>query len=221
MRHSLTRIVDAKKQDDEMRERDLSLSRDAQEILETCETFLYTHSLRQMTFTLSNDFTHAVLSHPFTGMEEEEGNDDVDVDGVEDDVGENHGESTSEEPIKLSKNAQRRLKRQEKWQQKKIHKKLKRKEERNAKGLSSIPICPPKEEDLPAIQARREERNAKKLEDRDTFLRHCQEGYRVVIDCGFDGQLTEKELSSLAQQIMYLHASNKKAAVPSFVYLTE
>ena len=76
-------------------------------------------------------------------------------------------------------------------------------------------------EDPEAAQKRREERHAKKEEARQDFLRRCQQGARIVIDCGFDEQMQEKEIKSLGQQLMYVYASNKRAASPCTVYITE
>lgn len=78
-----------------------------------------------------------------------------------------------------------------------------------------------KEIDPVLQQERREHRLIQRREAQEDFVRRCAEGARVVVDCGFDDQMTEKELKSLGQQVMYVYASNKRAPSPCTIYLTE
>lgn len=132
-------------------------------------------------------------------------------------------------PPGQSKKSLKRLQRLEQWKQQKAAKKeaqrAARQEERAAReeaGLAPKRRPPPEtEEELAAAQQRREERAVKRRQEREAFVKACRNGARIVIDCGFDAELTEKELKSLCQQLMHLYSSNKKAPAPSTVVLTE
>ena len=58
------------------------------------------------------------------------------------------------------------------------------------------------------------ERRPSKKRTREEFVGLAQQGYRVVIDCGFEEDLREKEKSSLVQQVMYCYAANRRAEKP-------
>lgn len=129
-------------------------------------------------------------------------------------------------PPGQSKKSRKRLQRLEMWKQQKAAKKeakrAARAQARAERGPAPARRPPPEtEEELAAAQQRREERLVRRQEERAAFVEACGKGARIVIDCGFDAELTEKELKSLAQQLMHLYSSNKKAAEPSTVVLTE
>lgn len=128
-------------------------------------------------------------------------------------------------PPGQSKKGLKRLQRLEMWKRQKAEKRAAkraaREQARAEQGPSTRRPPPETEEELAAAQQRREERLAKRQEERAAFVKACGEGARIVIDCGFDAELTEKELKSLAQQLMHLYSSNKKAPAPSNVMLTE
>ena len=58
----------------------------------------------------------------------------------------------------------------------------------------------------------RKERNAMFKADYDA---RCAQGPTIVIDCEWSEKMTERELLSLTQQIMYCYAANKRAAKPA------
>lgn len=125
-------------------------------------------------------------------------------------------------PPGQSKKGLKRLQRLEMWKRQKAAKReAKRAAREEVRGPSTRRPPPETEEELAATQQRREERMAKRQEERAAFVKACGEGARIVVDCGFDAEMTEKELKSLAQQLMHLYSSNKKAAAPSTVVLTE
>lgn len=118
----------------------------------------------------------------------------------------------------VSKSVAKQLWRQEMWKVKKAAKKAAKKA---GEGSGLHPTPPHRVEDPALQQQRREHRLAQRREAQEDFVRRCGEGARVVIDCGFDSQMTEKELKSLGQQVMYVYASNKRAPSPCFVHLAE
>lgn len=114
----------------------------------------------------------------------------------------------------IGKRAQRRLKRQAFWEEKKIQKKLQKKQEREAKSDNRQPTEIDMSEE--AVLRRRERALAK----RESFLMASEEGYRVVIDCGFEEQMTEREKKSLSQQIMFSYGVNKRSETPVQAFIT-
>ena len=89
----------------------------------------------------------------------------------------------------LSKNQQKKLKKQELWLKKKQEKKAHKKKNK------SKPNC--------LFRSNRSEWDLRK-----------SQGLKLIIDCDFDTHLTDKEKSSLKQQIMYSHALNKRSDHP-------
>lgn len=89
----------------------------------------------------------------------------------------------------LSKKAQKRLLQSEAW---KLKKKLKKKNK---------PLSIPKEIDMTAeaVLFRKEKQSAK----RETFMMRVNEGLQIAIDCDFEEEMTEREINSLSQQLMY------------------
>jgi len=129
----------------------------------------------------------------------------------------------------VSKSVAKQLWRQEMWKVKKAAKKeakkaarqeLKQQQQQQQEGAGPG-HTQGREVDPVLQQERREHRLAQRRETQENFVRRCGEGARVVVDCGFDNQMTEKELKSLGQQVMYVYASNKRAPSPCFVHLTE
>lgn len=66
----------------------------------------------------------------------------------------------------------------------------------------------------------REESRRKKEEKLEEWISRCNANSDIVIDCSYQDKLTERELTSLKQQIMYSYSSNKKAEEPSRIYIT-
>ncbi|CCI46558.1 unnamed protein product [Albugo candida] len=57
-------------------------------------------------------------------------------------------------------------------------------------------------------------RREKQLARRERFSMALAEGPQVVIDCGFEDLLTDKEKKSLAQQIMFSYGVNRRSETP-------
>jgi len=47
-----------------------------------------------------------------------------------------------------------------------------------------------------------------------------QKGKRIIIDCDFEEQMTDRECNSLGTQLAYCHNSNKKAKKPLGLQIT-
>ncbi|KAG7387198.1 tRNA methyltransferase 10 [Phytophthora pseudosyringae] len=116
-----------------------------------------------------------------------------------------------EDAKNLSKRGMRREKRRLQVEERKVEKKLKRQEQQRAKKASGL-IPPPKELDMSAEAVlRRKERAVAK---RESFLMAAEEGVKVVIDCEFEEEMTEKEKKSLSQQIMFSYGVNRRSRTP-------
>jgi tRNA (guanine9-N1)-methyltransferase len=84
-------------------------------------------------------------------------------------------------------------------------------------GSVIVPLDP----EIEAIkEARRVEIKRLDREKRAAYLRSCEDGCSVVLDLGFDADMTEKERKSVVQQVMHCHGSNKKSKCPGRVHLT-
>lgn len=98
----------------------------------------------------------------------------------------------------MSKSQQKKLRKKEHWLEKKKEKKAKKKEKKTKK---------PKIFSL----------------YKTNFLEwqnRLKGGIKVVIDCDFDSYQTEKELTSLKQQLIYCYAENKRSDNPLNLTLT-
>lgn len=116
----------------------------------------------------------------------------------------------------LSKNQRRRLMRREKM----FQRKQERKEERRAKALADG-------RDLEAERQRQAERAAQgegKKRQHELWqtvkLPLAQQSFQIAIDCSFESQMMEREIASLAQQLRYCYAYNKRANNPCLVGVT-
>ncbi|OWZ21837.1 RNA (guanine-9-)-methyltransferase [Phytophthora megakarya] len=121
------------------------------------------------------------------------------------------------EAASLSKRALRKEKRRMQWEERKVEKKLKRQENQRVKKANGL-IPPPKELDMSeeAVLRRKERAMAK----REAYLMAAEEGVKVVIDCGFEENMTEKEKRSLSQQIMFSYGVNRRSPTPMNTYIT-
>ncbi|KAJ0399794.1 hypothetical protein P43SY_002939 [Pythium insidiosum] len=118
-------------------------------------------------------------------------------------------DATSGEP-QLSRRAERKAKRKAFWDEKKEKKKAQRKQEKLERRQQQAET--PVELDMSeeAVLKRKERQIAK----RETFMMATEEGLQIVIDCGFEELMVEKEKKSLSQQIMFSYGVNRRSAAP-------
>ena len=88
------------------------------------------------------------------------------------------------------------------------------KQERREKAVRPVESSEPQSSEKP--QNQRQERNAMFKADYDS---KCQSGPVIVIDCDWADKMTERELLSLTQQIMYAYAANRRAEKPARICL--
>ncbi|KAJ6756802.1 TRNA (GUANINE-9-) METHYLTRANSFERASE [Salix purpurea] len=147
-----------------------------------------------------------------------------------------NGQNTLEnsQPTTLSKNAKKKLLKQQKWEAKKAEKKAQTKEQKQKEGErkrkeweEKLSSCASEEERLKLIESRRElrkERMGKRAEEKEEKtqrLRKAKEfGLNIVIDLGFADLMTDSEIHSLVQQIIYCYAVNRRCASPGHLWLT-
>jgi hypothetical protein len=119
----------------------------------------------------------------------------------------------------LSKKATKRLRKEEARAQLKALKKVKKRSiAPDDSGKSQTNAGEPISE---AERAERvASREARKLEGRREFLQSCEGHPQVVIDCEFFGAMSDKEIKSLTQQIMYCYGYNKRAAQRCLLHLS-
>jgi tRNA (guanine9-N1)-methyltransferase len=119
----------------------------------------------------------------------------------------------------LSKNQIKKMIKRERLKQIQHEKKEQKKEQRRARAVAAG-------RDLEAEQAWQEERNllghrTRAKQDQWTEKRkQAVRKFQLCIDCAFEHQLREREIASLAQQIRYCYAYNKKSPHPSLVAVT-
>nr|CCA20239.1 RNA (guanine9)methyltransferase domaincontaining protein putative [Albugo laibachii Nc14] len=122
-------------------------------------------------------------------------------------VADTDSESAVKEP-ESSKKTEQSEKRKAYWIEKKNKKKL------NRRSNETIPVVLDMSDEM--VLYRRE----KQLARRERFSMALAEGHQVVIDCGFEDLLTDKERKSLAQQIMFSYGVNRRSETPLSVMLT-
>ena len=128
--------------------------------------------------------------------------------------GQSNGEtSTTVKPVSKSQ-----MKRQKRWEmamEKKRRRKQQEKDTKRAKALSEG-------RDLDEERRLQEERTksgegARKREEKWLKrMKSADSSFQVCIDCGYNDQMTQKELNSLALQIRYSYSCNRKADYPVY-----
>jgi tRNA (guanine9-N1)-methyltransferase len=116
----------------------------------------------------------------------------------------------------LSKNQRRRLLRREKM----LERKQQRKEQRRSLAIAAG-------RDLEAERQQQAERAAQgegKRRQNELWqtvkLPLAKQSFQIALDCSFEPQMMEREIASLAQQLRYCYAYNKKATNPCLVGVT-
>lgn len=124
--------------------------------------------------------------------------------------------AVEEDPNPMSKNQIRKRKRYERAMERKRLKKQQKKDVKNAKAKAAG-------RDIEAERKFQAERAAtgegKKRRD-ERWQKHMESAkdiFRVCIDCGFEDQMKFKEQNSLACQLRYCYAQNKRSENPVFM----
>lgn len=133
----------------------------------------------------------------------------------------------------LSKNAQKKQLKQQRYEAKKAEKKAQEKEhkrkegERKHKEWEETLANATEEERLKLIESRkslRKERMEKRSEEKEKKMERLNRakeiGQKIVVDVDFAHLMSESEISSLVQQIMYCYAVNGRSTSPCHLWLT-
>ncbi|EST09256.1 tRNA methyltransferase [Kalmanozyma brasiliensis GHG001] len=123
--------------------------------------------------------------------------------------GSRHAGPPIEVPPGMSKNAAKKLARKQKLEatkhERRAAERLKKKENKRARYLASNPDSSHKRRSSDFSEAASKKPRA---DDKEYF------DARLVIDCGFDELMQEKESTSMTQQLMYLYSANRNAKMP-------
>ncbi|ETV92576.1 hypothetical protein H310_13235, partial [Aphanomyces invadans] len=121
--------------------------------------------------------------------------------------------ATTQSTPKLGKNQMRRLKREQIWTSVKERKRKKKEEMKALRPVVEQLVLDTSDE---AVLMRKERAILK----RESFLMRANEGPTIVIDCGFEHDMTSREKKSLSQQIMFSYGVNKRSDSPATMFLT-
>ena len=132
-------------------------------------------------------------------------------------------ESGDEEAPPLSKNKLKKLKRDQEWEANRAKRKEKRREKQTEKKLrkraarqESAPTAPINQ--TPAHENGQEDKIAEpKKSTRQEFT---QLPITLILDCGFDDLMTDKELKSLGSQVTRCYSDNHKAPLQAHLAIS-
>lgn len=119
------------------------------------------------------------------------------------------------DPPKLSKKAMKKKRRYEKAMEIKRRRKEQEREQKRARALAAgrdldeERRIQKQNEESGEGRRRREERWLTKMEG-------AKSRFRIAVDCGFEKDMTKKEINSLAQQLRYCYAANKRSKNPCY-----
>jgi tRNA (guanine9-N1)-methyltransferase len=110
----------------------------------------------------------------------------------------------------LSKNQLKKMKRKEEWDKvKKDIRKLK-KEQKKERKQKELELNPPSQEELNKLKVMVPSRKEREQENLDKI----KKGIILIIDCGFEDLMNERDLISLTRQIAFSYSENRKAESP-------
>ncbi|KAJ8608252.1 hypothetical protein CTAYLR_007266 [Chrysophaeum taylorii] len=72
---------------------------------------------------------------------------------------------------------------------------------------------------LDNVENRRDERRRQRLASQAAFVAQCAQNMTIAVDCSFESFMTERELTSLGQQLMYCYGANKRASAPATFWI--
>lgn len=131
----------------------------------------------------------------------------------------NTEEDKSQEGKKISKN---QLKRQRKWEQAMAVKRRRKEQERNIRIAQARADGRDIEKERQTQEQNRKDGKGwvkRDLKWKEDFEKKSSK-YQICIDCSFEDVMIKKELNSLASQIRYCYAANKRANHPVNVKVT-
>lgn len=110
----------------------------------------------------------------------------------------------------LSKNQLKKLKKKEEWEKVKRDIRKLKKDQKKERKLKEKELNPATEEELnkPKIMV------PSKKEREEENLEKIKKGIILIIDCGFDDLMNERDLISLTRQIAFAYSENRKAERP-------
>jgi tRNA (guanine9-N1)-methyltransferase len=124
-------------------------------------------------------------------------------------------EGVAADPPKLSKKAMKKKRRYEKAMEIKRRRKEQEREQKRARALAAgrdldeERRIQKQNEESGEGWRRREKKWLAKLEG-------AKRRFRIAVDCGFEKEMTKKEINSLAQQLRYCYAANKRSMNPCY-----
>mmetsp|Transcript_16048 Transcript_16048/g.20986 ORF Transcript_16048/g.20986 Transcript_16048/m.20986 type:complete len:349 (-) Transcript_16048:238-1284(-) len=130
----------------------------------------------------------------------------------------NEGDAAGEE-TKLSKN---QLKKRKRWEQKMEVKKRRKQQEKEVKSAKAKAQGRDLEQERKEMEARTASGEGwrKRQAVWEKKMKQASSTFQVCIDCSFGEQMTAKEINSLALQLRYCYASNRRSPQPCFLTAT-
>ena len=128
-------------------------------------------------------------------------------------------ETSSDQNQKLSKNQIRKKRRLEKMKESAAQRKKQKKEARYAKALAEGRDIEQENREQERRTQLGEGSKRRLLAEKKRFG-NANNSFGVCLDCSYEDQMTEKEISSLALQIRYCYASNKRSKNPCRLFIS-
>ena len=119
------------------------------------------------------------------------------------------------DPPKLSKKAMKKKRRYENAMEIKRRRKEQEREQKRARALAAGRDL----DEERRIQKQNEESGEGRRRREEKWLAKMEGAksrFRIAVDCGFEKDMTKKEINSLAQQLRYCYAANKRSKNPCY-----
>ena len=118
-------------------------------------------------------------------------------------------------PPKLSKKAMKKKRRYEKAMEIKRRRKEQERDQKRARALAEGRDL----DEERRIQKQNEESGEGRRRREEKWLAKIESAksrFRIAVDCGYEEEMTKKEINSLAQQLRYCYAANKRSKNPCY-----